>query len=108
MSTVLQAINEAATQLEAAGVSFGHGTTNAFEEAAWLVLWQLKLPLDSLDLHQKRAVSPAQSALIATFLRARIESRKPAAYLTNEAWLQGVPINLGHLPDMVRDRLEWA
>jgi ribosomal protein L3 glutamine methyltransferase len=90
VSTVLQTIKKAAGQLDAAGVSFGHGTTNAFDEAAWLVLWQLKLPLDALHLHQNGVVSPAQSALIATLLRARIESRKPAAYLTNEAWLQGV------------------
>lgn len=91
MSTVLQTINEAAAQLEAAGVSFGHGTTNAFDEAAWLVLWSLKLPLDSLDSEKNRPVAGVESAQIATLLRARIESRKPAAYLTNEAWLQGVP-----------------
>ncbi|MBS7806898.1 50S ribosomal protein L3 N(5)-glutamine methyltransferase [Variovorax sp. PCZ-1] len=91
MSTVIQTIEEAALKLEAAGVGFGHGTTNAFDEAAWLVLWSLKLPLDSLDSEQNRPVSGIESAQIATLLRARIESRQPAAYLTNEAWLQGVP-----------------
>jgi ribosomal protein L3 glutamine methyltransferase len=91
VSTVLQTINEVAAQLEAAGVSFGHGTTNAFDEAAWLVLWSLKLPLNSLDSEKNRAVAGIEHARIATLLRARIESRKPTAYLTNEAWLQGVP-----------------
>jgi ribosomal protein L3 glutamine methyltransferase len=90
VSTVLQTIQEAAAQLEAAGVSYGHGTTNAFDEAAWLVLWSLKLPLDSLDSEKNRPVAGIESARIATLLRARIDTRKPAAYLTNEAWLQGV------------------
>jgi ribosomal protein L3 glutamine methyltransferase len=91
VSTVLLTIEEVAAQLEAAGVSFGHGTTNAFDEAAWLVLWSLKLPLDSLDFEQNRPVAGAEYARIATLLRARIETRKPVAYLTQEAWLQGVP-----------------
>jgi ribosomal protein L3 glutamine methyltransferase len=90
MTTVLQLIQSSAAQLEAAGVAFGHGTANAFDEAAWLVLWSLKLPLDDLDSHQNRPVAGIESARIATLLGARISSRKPAAYLTQEAWLQGV------------------
>jgi ribosomal protein L3 glutamine methyltransferase len=89
--TVLQHIQACAAQLEAAGVSFGHGTANAFDEATWLVLWSLKLPLDDLDSVQNRPVAPEEYAQVATLLRARIESRQPAAYLTQEAWLQGVP-----------------
>ena len=46
-ATVGQLIARGAAQLAAAGVSFGHGTTNARDEAAWLVLWRLGLPLDS-------------------------------------------------------------
>jgi ribosomal protein L3 glutamine methyltransferase len=91
VSTLLQTVQEAAAQLDAAGVAFGHGTTHAFDEAAWLVLWRLKLPLDSLDLEANRPVTPEESAQIAMLLRARIETRKPAAYLTQEAWLQGIP-----------------
>jgi ribosomal protein L3 glutamine methyltransferase len=91
VSSLIQTIEDAARQLEAAGVSFGHGTTNAFDEAAWLVLWSLKLPLDSLDSEQNRPIAGIESSQIATLLRARIDTRKPAAYLTNEAWLQGVP-----------------
>lgn len=91
MKTVIQTINAAAAELEAAGVSFGHGTANAFDEAAWLVLWSLKLPLESLDYEINRPVAGVEYAQIAILLRARIESRKPAAYLTQEAWLQGVP-----------------
>ncbi len=79
-----------------AGVAFGHGTTNAHDEAAWLVLWSLGLPLDtpldgSMDSMANRAVTPDQQARAALLFDERITSRKPAAYLTREAWLQGVP-----------------
>ena len=93
--TVLALINQAAAQLTGAGLSlengFGQGTLNAFDEAAWLVLWQLKLPLHDLDSVSKRPVAAAEYAQVATLLGARINSRKPLAYLTHEAWLQGVP-----------------
>ncbi|MBA4341774.1 MAG: 50S ribosomal protein L3 N(5)-glutamine methyltransferase [Methylibium sp.] len=88
---LLACIEHQAARLNEAGVSFGHGTSNAFDEAAWLVLWQLKLPLDSLDEHAELALSPAQQAEIETLVGERIATRKPAAYLTREAWLQGVP-----------------
>jgi len=88
-------VAEATAQLTEAGVSFGHGTTNAADEAAWLVLHALGLPLDTPlsddDVESKRPVAPEEYARAATLLGARISTRKPAAYLTNEAWLQGVP-----------------
>ncbi|KWT65717.1 Protein-N(5)-glutamine methyltransferase PrmB, methylates LSU ribosomal protein L3p [Variovorax sp. WDL1] len=91
MTTVMKLIEAGEKQLAEAGVAFGHGTTNAFDEAAWLVLWRLGLPLDSLDEAAGRPVSPADAARVAELLAARIATRKPAAYLTKEAWLQGVP-----------------
>ena len=97
--TVIELIDEVAAQLEAAGLSlsdgFGQGTLSAFDEAAWLVLWRLGLSLDSsLDDHDsvsKRAVAQEERLQVATLLEARITARKPLAYLTNEAWLQGIP-----------------
>jgi ribosomal protein L3 glutamine methyltransferase len=93
--TVLDLIEDAAAQLEAAGLTFengfGQGTTNAFDEAAWLVMWKLGLPLDDLDSVQQRPVAQSERAQVATLLGARISTRKPAAYLTHEAWLMGVP-----------------
>ena len=89
--TVIELIEAGAKRLADAGVAFGHGTANAFDEAAWLVLWRLGLPLDDLDSVANRPVAPAEQEAVATLLIARIESRKPAAYLTKEAWLQGVP-----------------
>ena len=94
--TVAALVQSGADLLKAAGVSFGHGTTNAHDEAAWLVLWRLRLPLDSdlgdrPDSVAKKAVAPDELALVATLFDERIRTRKPAAYLTREAWLQGVP-----------------
>jgi len=98
--TLFDCVTRAAEQLTAAGVAFGHGTTNAFDEAAWLVLWQLGLPLDTPvqsdgteqidEFITNRPVTLIEQAQVATLLKARIDTRKPAAYLTHEAWLQGV------------------
>ena len=90
MKTVIALIEAGAEQLEQAGVAFGHGTANAFDEAAWLVLWRLKLPLDELDAVADTPVAPADAAKVEALIAERIASRKPAAYLTKEAWLQGV------------------
>ena len=84
-------VEELAAQLEAAQVSFGHGTTNAFDEAVWLVLWHLGLPLDELDAHADRELQPQEQQAARELLHRRIATRQPAAYLTREAWLQGVP-----------------
>ncbi len=93
-TTIGALIASGASALTAAGVAFGHGTTNAHDEASWLVLWRLGLPLDS-DLDDAalagQAVDAAQQAQVAALFDERIRTRKPAAYLTQEAWLQGVP-----------------
>ena len=95
-ATVGALIASGAARLEAANAGFGHGTANAHDEAAWLVLWRLGLPLDSAlgdepDSVANQPVTPAQQALVATLFEERIATRKPAAYLTHEAWLVGVP-----------------
>jgi len=88
--TVLDLIASSAQKLTDAGVAFGHGTTNAFDEAAWLVLWRLGLALDDLDGVAARAVTSQEAQQVADLIAQRITTRKPAAYLTQEAWLQGV------------------
>ena len=94
MTTLIGRIERAAAQLESAGVSFGHGTTNAFDEAVWLVLWRLGLPLDDLDGVAARALTADEQAAIDALISRRIATRQPAAYLTVEAWLQGVPFHI--------------
>ena len=84
-------IEQATKRLEAAGVAFGHGTQSAFDEAVWLVLWRLGLPLDTdLEEVSDQAVTAEQQAACTALIEERISTRKPAAYLTHEAWLQGV------------------
>ena len=85
-----QLIHTSANQLDQAKVAFGHGTLNAQDEAAWLVLWQLKLPLD-LTVSEDHQVSAEDAIACAALIQQRISTRKPAAYLTQEAWLQGIP-----------------
>ena len=89
--TVIELIDAQAARLDQAGVCFGHGTVNAFDEAAWLVLWKLGHPLDALDDVAEHAVTPDQVLAVEALVAERITSRRPAAYLTGEAWLQGVP-----------------
>ena len=85
-------LTQAGQRLEAAQLAYGHGTTNAQDEAAWLVLWQLGLPLDSdLESLARRRVTADEQAAVLALVQRRIDTREPAAYLTGEAWLQGVP-----------------
>jgi ribosomal protein L3 glutamine methyltransferase len=87
-------LTRAAARLDEAGVSFGHGTTNSFDEAVWLSLWKLGLPLDELEDVAERKLSASEVKQLDALLTTRIETRKPAAYLTGEAWLQGVPFTV--------------
>jgi len=87
-----QLVQASAQSLTDAQVAFGQGTTNAHDEAAWLVLWQLGLPLD-IDINDPAHDVALPAELIAkvqALIAQRIATRKPAAYLTQEAWLQGV------------------
>lgn len=92
--TILELIERSSARLDQAGVCFGQGTTGAGDEAAWLVLWQLGLPLDSADDELQREVSPDEQAAVEALVTRRIATRRPAAYLTGEAWLQGVPFTV--------------
>ena len=96
-NTVAELIASGASALTAANVAFGHGTATAEDEAAWLVLWKLNLPLDSEltpgapESVSNQPVTQEQQLQAATLFEERIRTRKPAAYLTQEAWLVGVP-----------------
>jgi ribosomal protein L3 glutamine methyltransferase len=78
-------IRQTARRFERARLHYGHGTDNAHDEAAFLVLRGLGLPFDA-DL--ERCARPER---VQPLIRKRIEERIPAAYLLNEAWLDGVP-----------------
>lgn len=80
-------LDEAVARLERAGVAFGHGTTNVLDEAVWLLLHSLRLPLDSLNEHLADRPTPAKVKTFLALVERRIATRKPAAYLLKEAWL---------------------
>ncbi len=92
--TLVELVVAASERLKQAGVSFGHGTGNAFDEAAWLVTWSLGLPLDALETKAKREITEAERVKADALLARRIESRRPAAYLTGEAWLLDIPFTI--------------
>lgn len=74
-----------------AGLSYGHGTDNAFDEAAWLVLEALHLPVDQLEPYLDARLTAPERRAVAAILEKRVKTRKPAAYLTNKAYIQGMP-----------------
>ena len=88
---LIDLITAQSARLQQAGVSFGHGTTNAFDEAAWLVLFALGMQFEDLEAKAQRALTPDEQARADALVGERIATRKPAAYLTGEAWLQNVP-----------------
>ena len=89
--TLIELITAQSARLKQAGVSFGHGTGNAFDEAAWLVLWSLGLAMDALEAKARNELGADEQAKAEALITKRIETRLPAAYLTREAWLQNVP-----------------
>ena len=86
-----QAIAHAARQFNASELYFGHGTDNAWDEAAWLVLHALGLsPVKEIENPALELDEP-QRAAVQAIVAQRIESRKPAGYLTNKVWFCGLP-----------------
>ncbi|HEX3098688.1 MAG TPA: 50S ribosomal protein L3 N(5)-glutamine methyltransferase [Usitatibacter sp.] len=74
-------------RFEESGLSYGHGTANALDEAAWLILRALDLPPRDLQAHLDRVLTPGEYAAAKALLDRRVATRKPAAYLLHEAWL---------------------
>ncbi|MDH5286946.1 MAG: 50S ribosomal protein L3 N(5)-glutamine methyltransferase [Betaproteobacteria bacterium] len=77
----------AVSRFAEARLTFGHGTTNAYDEACYLLLHALHLPLDRLEPFLDTRLTGAERQAVADLLARRIEQRIPAAYLTREAWL---------------------
>jgi ribosomal protein L3 glutamine methyltransferase len=87
--TVRDWLRYAVSRFNAAGLFFGHGSSNAFDEAAYLILHTLHLPLDRLDPFLDASLLPEEAVQIERMLDRRVNERLPAPYLTHEAWLQG-------------------
>ena len=85
--TVRDYLRYAVSRFNAAGLFFGHGSDNAWDEAAYLTLHTLNLPLDRLEPFLDARLLPHEREALLDIFRRRCEERLPAAYLTNEAWL---------------------
>jgi ribosomal protein L3 glutamine methyltransferase len=87
LQTLRDWLRYAVSRFGEAKLAFGHGTTNAYDEAAYLLLHALHLPPDRLDPFLDAHLTPAERGEVAQMLQRRIDQRVPAAYITREAWL---------------------
>jgi ribosomal protein L3 glutamine methyltransferase len=85
--TLRDLLRHAVTRFMTEGLFFGHGSSSAYDEAAYLILHTLKLPLDKLDPFLDARLLPEEIAAVLAIIDRRTSERLPAAYLTNEAWL---------------------
>src|SRR5436190_12048523 len=87
LETLRDWLRYAVSRFNQAGLAFGHGSSSAYDEAAYLLLHALHLPLDRLDSFLDAKLTHSERGEITALLSRRMEERVPAAYLTREAWL---------------------
>jgi ribosomal protein L3 glutamine methyltransferase len=89
-ATVRDLLRFAVTRFNQAELSFGHVSANAYDEAAYLVLHTLHLPLDLLEPFLDARLTAAEIDAVLNVIERRASERIPAAYITQEAWMHGV------------------
>jgi ribosomal protein L3 glutamine methyltransferase len=89
--TVRDFLRYAVSRFQAADLVYGHGTTTALDEAAFLILEALGLPIDDINPWLEARLAAAERRRLLELIEARAATRKPAAYLLNRAYIQGVP-----------------
>ena len=87
LQTIRDWLRFAVTSFNQAELSYGHGTSNALDEAAFLILSTLALEPDSLETWGQCRLTATESAAVSAIIARRIETRKPASYLTQSAWI---------------------
>ena len=113
LSTVRDLMRFAVSRFNEAGLSFGHGTQNAYDEAAYLILHTLHLPLDTLDPFMDARLISSELDNLLNILERRVKERVPAPYLTHEAWLgdfrfyvdERVIVPRSFIAELLRDQL---
>lgn len=113
LQTLRDALRFAVSRFAEANLAFGHGTDNAFDEAAYLILHALHLPLDRLDPFLDARLTGSEMGRVLDLVERRVVERCPAAYLTNEAWLgefrfyvdRRVIVPRSFIAELLRDRL---
>ncbi len=89
--TVCDFVRYAVSRFNDADLFYGHGTDNAMDEAIFMVLESLKLPIDSIEPYWNARLMPEERKDLVSLIHARIETRNPASYLLNKAYIQGYP-----------------
>lgn len=92
--TVRDFLRYAVSRFTAAGLTYGHGTANALDEAAFLILEALHLPVDDINPWLDARLLPDERQQVARILDARVSTRKPAPYLVGKAYIQGIPFHV--------------
>ncbi len=111
--TVRDWLRFAVSRFNEAKLSFGHGSDNAFDEAAYLILHTLHLPLDRLDPFLDASLTHGESEQVQAMIERRVKERLPAAYLTHEAWLgehsfyvdERVIVPRSHIAELLHEQL---
>jgi len=114
LETLRDWLRYAVSRFAATGLFFGHGTNNAYDEAAYLLLHTLHLPLDRLEPFLDARLTHAEREEVLDIIARRVNERMPAAYLTREAWLgeqrfyvdERVLIPRSYIAELLRDGLE--
>jgi ribosomal protein L3 glutamine methyltransferase len=115
--TMRDLLRFAVSRFNQANLFFGHGTANAFDEAAYLILHTLHLPLDRLEPFLDARLLPEEVDSVVEILRRRVEERLPAPYLTHEAWLgdlrfyvdERVIVPRSFIAELLREQLQpWV
>ncbi|MCC6982833.1 MAG: 50S ribosomal protein L3 N(5)-glutamine methyltransferase [Bauldia sp.] len=92
--TVRDFFRYAISRFNRAGIAYGHGTSNATDEAAYMVLEALRLPIDDIDPFLDARLTGPERKRLAELIEARVTTRKPAPYLVGRAYIQGVPFHV--------------
>ncbi len=87
--TIRDWLRYAVSRFEDSDIFYGHGTDNSYDEAVWLIMGTLHLPLDTLDNFLDAKLTTGERSKLAGFIEQRITKHTPTAYLLKEAWLQG-------------------
>lgn len=117
LRTLRDVLRYAVTRFSESDLSYGHGQADAFEEASFIVLRSLKLPLEKLEFFADAYLTHAEINALLQVIERRVKQRIPAAYLLNEAWLMGyqfyvdrnVIVPRSFIGELLRDDLQpWV
>lgn len=117
LSTLRDLMRFAVSRFNEADLFFGHGTDNAWDEAAYLLLHSLHLPIDQLDPYMDARLTTGERTAALKLIRRRMTERLPASYLTHEAWLgdyrfyvdERVIVPRSHIAELLREQLSpWV